>query len=67
MACKEYCWWVLTLDGNVYVKDKNILINTRHNTNLKELSVTDLHTFFRIFSVYFMLKLKKYAYVRIIN
>jgi len=22
MACKEYCWWVLTLDGNVYVKEK---------------------------------------------
>lgn len=24
IVCKEYWWWVLTIDGNVYVKGKNI-------------------------------------------
>jgi len=65
MACKEYCWWVLTLDGNVYAKEKSVFINIKQYTNLIELSVSDLHIiilfdFCELFSVYFMLKLKKY-------
>lgn len=57
MACKEYYWWVLTLDGNVYSKIKNIFINTKRNTNLIKSLILNINTFHRSRSVKFILKL----------